>query len=1614
MEKENHKSLYIKIWRKLESKRWQDKWDINGNYIKEFLTSSDFKKNLQEMLLSEDLSPTSVLNLCLPILDKLSYPTKNNDWLPYIYQYTLNKSFEEASTILFMNSFTSSCELFLKIYSLILEYEINNGSKSFYCKYPLTFLSDEEINSLESPEEYYKFLRAFEKNSTFEMMRLSQEVLNYNTLEHICGVHYLSMFIARQLKELGISINLGIVSGAAACHDIGKYGCKGAELKRVPYLHYYYTEEWFNRYGLKYIGNIALNHSTWDLELENLSIESLVLIYSDFRVKNKETNKGNQMSIYSLDDSFRVIFNKLDNVDKEKENRYKRVFNKLKDFQNFLISLGIETETGRDKKLKLKKNINFSLLQGLEIIEEYKHLSIKHNINLMYQLRDEHSLGEIVEEARSEKNWKNSREYIRVFEEYSTYLTQNQKKMTMSFLYDNLTHPEDDIRRHSAEILGNLISTFDEDYRKELPKNVIQNKDSSSLSLLKEYMDMLIYPSQKIIQSHRNRIGNSASATVSSLFKNAKPSQIEEYRKIILSYFVQAEGLDRLIYLIQVAPYVPLSPDNEDIKVLFNFLLAMLQKRTISLRLLSMKVAYELIEKLGTDHYFSQSILNFIKSTNVLDKTVPEIYLYYKVGILLKFYNMEDLKELIKIHQREISEIYLSNLKTDTNWVVKNIQIDLLTYYTISFNKGSLLHTAIHLCNLLKVSDMEAVRSGAGISIIKIMPYLSPSERNEVAVELLRAIEIEGQRFTEYIPKFLGKALLFLQPKELNEIIDDLSMKLKSSTPNIKSLLLKSIGFTIEGYSNYQKCFKENEENTDKRLQKLLGIILNGLADYNGQVKQASFTIAGKYIFGNKSLSLEIKEKIFNIMGKKFLTLITDDKNQELLFLNNSAGLNHIYRFISDYTYFIGEIELPIPENIAFFPGTFDPFSISHKEIIKKMKSEGFQVYLALDEFSWSKQTLPTLLRRNILNMSISDEFNVYIYPDSIPINIGNEDDLERLKESFRNSSIYIAVGSDVILNATSYKKEVTDKSIHNFNHIIFERNSGKKVENYSSIIKGDISYLKLPTNFAEISSTKIRSYIDESLDISALIDPLSEQYIYENGFYQRSPQEKSILTKLNIVVEILEDIDQNILSQIEKQVKGNKKKILDSITNTFSKPSGRLLLLKNSDGEILGFSSFYWVRSSRLYSDILDYEVASLVREQSVGRIILIDSFCLLDNSKYKALGQILITEVLAFAISKDYEYAIFSPSIKEFFTPWIIELLERSGFIKLRKDIGGLPILCVNMNSPCVLNLNLEQTLKEPFRSNQKIKDSVYNIRKKLQESLVKLYPGELILSIDMDMLHQQMIRKLCKENNVPTEEIVPRKLGEAMCVPYGDILDRYMIPNTVTKVLHTEKIYAEDVKSFKIGEFPHYLDLKTQVKMIKSFNRKVILADNLLHKGYRIQALDPIFKEENIQIQKLIVGIMSGRGKDLMDVQGREVDSVYFIPRLKIWMNEDSLYPFIGGDAMFRGVYPERNLLPSINLILPYASPVYMRNVEALVIYNLSKTCIESSIELLTVIEEEFHIIHGRNLNLSSLGQVFKVPRSVDRGRNIEYDLSQSPSLYLKNDLENLMRMEDLVNR
>jgi nicotinic acid mononucleotide adenylyltransferase len=800
----------------------------------------------------------------------------------------------------------------------------------------------------------------------------------------------------------------------------------------------------------------------------------------------------------------------------------------------------------------------------------------------------------------------------------------------------------------------------------------------------------------------------------------------------------------------------------------------------------------------------------------------------------------------------------------------------------------------------------------------------------------------------------------------------------------------------------------------------MLGILLNGLVHYNTQIRQFAFSVIGKEIFVSSIMDLDEKFGIFKLISKKILTLLSDFKPNEIGFLANSSGFNYIYRFISDFILKNGEMEMPYPLRIAFFPGAFDPFSLSHKEIAKSIRDLGFEVYLAVDEFSWSKQTLPHLLRKNIINMSVADELGIYLYPENMPVNIANTVDLGDLVATFKKSKVYIVVGSDVVANASAYKKIPEDKSIFFVNHIIFERTASDSytvsamLEENIEKIKAEVIRLTLPLQFEDISSTQIRNCIDENRSIASLVDPLVEKYIYENGFYRREPQYKSVLKTISINIEIIEEANDEILEEVSKIISLDRKYVYEKLKFIAHKSSSstRFILARDvASREILGFSAFHWVRSNVILNEFMDSKVSEYIRENAIGRIILVDGIFINSNRYYENLEQIILTETLAFCLSRDYDYAAFHNILENYNSDTLDELLLLQGFKRLPYSPDASPVYVVNMNSPCTLNLDIELYIKEPFRSYKEVHESVIRCRRRLQKALADIYPENLVLSFDVNIMNETLIRKICRENDVPC--IPYGKLGDAMCVPFGSILKRYIVPNTVTKSLHSEKLFEPDVRNYSIGPYPNYLSLENQAKMLKSFNRPVILVDDILHKGYRIKTIDPILKKTGIDVKKIVIGILSGRGKEIMDIQNREVENAYFIPKLKAWFNENALYPFIGGDTLWRGIVPERNLIPSVNLILPYTAPTFIKNATLKSMYNLSEVCIENSIDLFTAIQSAYQEINERSLTMASLGEVFTFPKYPDHGMDMQYNLNLSPSHYLYNDLEQLKRLKPILS-
>ena len=1551
------------------------------------LRQMNFSAAMAELLpLRARLSPGSLLELCAPVMGQLCPEAPNAGWGKFCYQYICSRMFPDGPFAPEQDRCGQAATFFLTVFQILLDYE--RTVLPFDPLQDFAFLPEEQWNRCDCAKEYSRFMRAWRDEFIYELMRLGQEFTPFRTLGHIAGVHHVAMTAAHGLAEAGVNVDLALISAASATHDVGKFGCRPGE--RVPYLHYYYSDEWLTARKMERVSQIASNHSTWDLELESLSVEALLLIYADFRSKQDRDKDGNEITVlYPLDESFRVILSKLDNVDAVKRRRYEFVYGRLHDFEDYMRTLGVDVGlTGTSQPPQVKKDA--ALMDPQETLDSLVMLSVEHNIKLMYMLSNEQRFGNIIESARSAKNWKQLRAYLNIFGEYFTYLSARQKKQALSFLYELLVHREGDIRRQAGGLIGQIIAKFHLVYQKEVPVHVAFDPAAEvPFELWSEYLDMIIYPDHKTTQQQRHHIGYTLKLVVDSMLHHARPEDIPQFLALLLDHYVQPEHTadDTAFTLLDAIRYLPTQYyDDEMREQLIEFAAYFSAGDNTRLKTAALEYLREAQRSVEIGHPHMDRIVDIARATPGSELTTD--FLRCKI-LRAAGVAVPELEQ--RLHQADItSEVFLDNLKNATPWVVKVAGVELLLDQVEWGVDTHALHIATHFSNLVKVSERVVVRQTAGQALVRTLPLLRRDQRNEVVVELGKGLEMGQYAISKYIPEYLGEAALYLHPSELDEQVLWLKGMLGSPNDSAVAGALHTVAVLLQHYPAYAQRFPEEQQVYENRREVLLGLLLQGLAHYREAVRQEALLVIGNFLFEDDVLSMEEKARLFTLCFRKLRFLIQEAPQQSdpLTFFYRAAALADIYHFIALRRLDHGPFTFEKPRKVAFFPGTFDPFTLSHKGIVHAIRDLGFDVYLAVDEFSWSKKAQPHLIRRQIVNLSVAGDFNVHLFPDDIPVNIANPSDLKRMISLFPGQEVYLVAGSDVVTNASSYQAPPRPNSIHGMNHVIFHRAGGKPLP-ANLPITGDIIHLHLPPHLEDISSTRIRENVDLNRDISTFIDPVIQDFIYQNGLYLRDRQEKSLLGAGEVDFQWEREPESALVEQV---------------TDGHILPAGeRLLLLRRSDNrKILGHIAYRDVSSSELFSLMGDTALADRIRLRAAGKTMFITSLAAQED-KYRDNTQLLITELLARALEEEYVYAVYYPHERAI-SAELDETLRRSGFTALEP---GLPIREVDMRAPVVLIQNLETTIQEPLNRNPKVLATIRKGHERLQLAMTCLYPGSLVLPLSADIIHQRLLEKITAYNRVPSTPTNPRVLGENMCVPFGKLLRSKVVPNTVTKTIHTDKVYTPDLTEATLEAFPNYPPLPSQVRTLKSFNRPVILVDDLMHPGFRLNILNPILKQESIEVLMVLVGVLSGYGRDLMSSWERPVDSVYFIPNLKQWFVEATLFPFIGGNTVRRPGSPVPGLLPGINHILPYAVPTYARECGHEAVYQISRACLESALELLRVLEREYRALYGRNLTLSRLPEAVILPLCPDKGTCLHYDPNLSASVYLENDLEQLKR-------
>ena len=1558
----------------------------------QWLEDDRFWQRFAPLFRGERLSCAQVLSLCREELAQLS-PEPAEGWLTFAYDFARKSTFPEKAVDPHMEEHGAGAAFFLALLQTLLDVE--QESLPFDHRWQLEPVSDRELEDSPYADSYRQFLRSYQREYIYEIMRLGLEVTPFRTLEHIAGVHFVALSVARDLKRAGVPIDLALVSGSAAGHDIGKFGCRPGE--RVPYLHYYYTDLWFRKRHMEDIGYVAANHSVWDLELDYLSVESLVLIYADFRVKQERGADGREITrISTLQEAFDVILSKLDNVTEEKKTRYVLVYAKLRDFENDMIHLGVDV-TLQGKVIPPTVDKDVALLNQQEAVETLKRRGVEHNIRLMHRLTGQRSFANLLELARGETDWRRLRAYLGVFESYSVYLSAPQKVQTLAFLYELLMHREGDIRRQAAALMGEIIARFHAGYLKETPADdQPDSRTPTDLEQWKLYLEKIIHPDHKLMEQHKRWINFTLKMVVNALLEHCEPQKQDGFLTAMLRYYRRPEQLDDIsaFNLLETATALPLEVCSlRQRESLLRFAAALSQRENLQVR----AAAVLLLSHLRAHLPEEDAVTRRLRAVPCGDSPSLE---------LLRQHLLQDVPPALE--EDTVSRIFLDNLKSATPWIIKEINIRLLTSHAHS-SGSQLLHIATHLTNLVKVSDRVTVRHTAGAALLDIAPLLTVDQRNEVAVELARGLEIGQREFSKYIPDYLGRLCLWLPPAQLEEIFGYLQTYLRSANDRVVSGALDTVGVLYEDYDSYRARFSQEDEVFRHRRERLLGMLMKGLAGSRSPARQEALYVLRHHLFGSRILSSHEKRRAFLLTGKKILALTEEDPGDELTFYYRAAMLGQLYRFITRQEMLHGGFPTEEPRKLAFFPGTFDPFTLSHKGIVQAIRDLGYEVLLAIDEFSWSKKTQPHRIRRKIASISVADEFHVHISPENFPVNIANPKNLEALRAAFPGREVSIVVGSDVVANASSYKKPPEPHSIHTFDHVVFRRVTGQEepaARDYRCIT-GQVVELTLPPQLEDISSTRIREAVDSGRDISNLIDPVAQEYIYHQGLYLREPQDKPLMQAEDFAFEQLEELtpraEQALCGELLRGGEGQH------FCRVLRQSGDRLCLLRNDKtGEVLGAASFQYLESSRLFARLGSTELSGLVRQNAGGRVLVISGIYALRGQQQLDLCQLLLTEVLTGALRLEYPYALFCPAGEQV-PAYTREILTLQGFVPVTVQQDDRQLLAVDMRKPIVLNRNMDTVIKAPLSADPKVLAVLGKAHRRLQKALTGLYPGCLVLSVSASIIHHRLLHRITACNGVPAEPTQPRVLGDCICVPFGKILRGVAVPNTVTKTLHTDKVYEPDLSRFSIEAYPFYSPLEDQARVIHAFDRPVILVDDMLHDGQRIRRIVPLLEGNGTPIRQVLVGYLTGMGRDIMEKLGYPVDGIYYLPNLRMPFVESTLYPFIGGDTVRRAEPMAGGLQPSVNRIFPYAAPDFKEDCADGSTYQLSLCCLENARDILLALETQYRALYARNLTLSRLSEAVILPLCPDKGSCMGYDLNRAASTYLDNDIEMLKRLQ-----
>ncbi len=1512
---------------------------------------------------------------------------------------------------------------FFPLADAVITSQAQRGGEGIAVRLPFRPLAEAEFTGWPAADEYGRLLVVLEQEGLLVTLAMAQQWLGFSIADHVLGVTGLAIHIARQLAR-SIPVSLPLLHGAAIGHDVGKFGCVGDEERRIPRLHYYYTHQWYEARGLPGIGHIATNHSCWDLERVRLPVETQLLIYADFRVKDMPGPDGTpRMSMIPLRDAFAAIRDKLENLDRAKLRRYEEVYGKLRDLEDYLLTLGVRLDPpGFEGPARERPRIPagldvlevmagrtrpdlVALATGGEIPTVARLFSTAHNIGVMERLRNAETMRGLLEEARSSEGWRDLRTYLGVLGEYSPAMSMEQKDLALEFCFELLSHRDDDIRYHASNRIGDLLGLEERFWTKDLPDGVTVEESTWALRRLERVFSLL----DQAPAEHEEDMGEvekelyAIPVILRRLVRRAEPQLRRQVLALVLERIRGRLADERpLVGLYCCESLEVLLPYFDQVKhvELLEIAQAWAHHEAVNTRLMAWRVmlgvAREGLQAPGVKEGVRYCV-GLLAANARAEALVAELFLLEELARLADAVPLaERCLELREEGRGAVREVMLRNLKSRVGWVEKKINCD----YLLARARGRMARgedpethfaneVAFHLANILKVSRVEGARFHAGRCLLELVPQLSVQQRNDLAVELLRSLQLDVEAVTRYIPRFLAAVIATLPEQEFIEILDDIEVDARRGSEALQRLLLQTTGWLL---------LQMRREQLDRRiLRRLAGILMGALAEERASTVHEALAQVAMVLdrLLNKASGDDRLTRLLALTTKQFLALVAHSPGDRGRFFLVASALNHLDHALHRAR---PRPRFPVRRSVALMPGTFDPFTIGHGEVTTQALKFVDEVLVQVDDYSWRKHAQPRRIRQELAWRALAPLPEAFLSPIEPPINIARRSSLASMFRRLRGRPVKLVVGSDVLEGASAYRS--AESAVWDVPHIVIHRPemASSTWRAKLSLFRAGVEVATVPPRVSAVSSTSVRQALRRREALEAMCDPLVARILSERQLYLNFPSAKETVNVPRLRVEIVAgDHIPAVLSHVAR---------LEALSAGGRRSRGRsetLVLCEGESGRPLAALSWTEVPAAELPVAVNDRRLTPHLDGRLLGRGALITAVAA-DRPPAECAA---ITPLLAKAMARWMDagllFALFG------LPPHDAEALEASliqaGASWLASpagdDPGTLRWAAVSLTDPLLLLWDMGFVLQPRYGEAPTVRRVIEENRRAIAAFFGVRHPGAALLQVQ----EREVKREVAAWAR---ERLARERRKQWVVLGLGTFFVRDLVGEYPTIALELERFLTWEGYEAGTHPAPGSPSLELQLHTARSLGRDALLLAPILIEVEPLLEVAEAARAAGVRLREVLVGLTSASVHATLHLKGIRHRCGTIVPRWRGILRESAVAPFIGGwNILGRSHMQSGSLLPSLNDCLPYHDP-HPLGLDREGALDFSRLALELTRRLLESIEELFRATEARFLSLPEMGAVVRTPRCPPLPEGFEPPRDRLPSQLLAEDLRALARL------